>query len=351
LYGTLKVEDGITTTITSIVNVVNISSSKYKINEEDNYIYVGSDNEMDTIKNNIDVSDANITIDINNNKLYVKYGEQILKEFLIVSVSSDYYNLSKDYIYIETGVFDKTKVNVVNGISKLENDKLLIKYDDVLLDEYKIVGFNINNYHVVGNLLVLSFDTPYEEFIENIVVTDDVVTYKIYNGNVEIVDGDVSEDMELVIYCDENEMSRYVITGDYVYFDEILQVDENSKVISGLNTGNIINDMLDKVDTNGSIDVLDRNDNLLNDVNSILKTGNKFRVNLPSQTLVYSISVMGDVNGDGTITREDIELSAKHIIRGNLIIGAEYLKATDMDNNNVTNINDIIKMVKQKSMN
>jgi hypothetical protein len=321
------------------IDIVSISSNVYDLTND--YLYVGTGS-----LNKNDVTVVNGRNVIEDNKLFIKYEEEILDEFDIVSISSNVYDLTNDYLYVGTGSLNKNDVTVVNGRNVIEDNKLLIKYDDEIVVEYKLVGFNINNYHVVGNLLVLSFDVPYEDFIQNIVVNDEIITYKIYNGNDEVINGDVSEDMKLIIYCDGNEVDQYVITGDYVYFDERLYVDENAKVIGGITVGNKINNMFGMVDTNGNFNILDRNDNLVSDINSILKTGYKFRVNLPSQTLVYSISVIGDVNGDGKITKDDIELVSNHITKGNLIIGGEYLVAANIDNNNNIDINDIIKMAK-----
>ena len=118
-------------------------------------------------------------------------------------------------------------------------------------------------------------------------------------------------------------------------------------IIGNILVDTTIDSIMNMIDTSGSIDVLDKEGNILEDSSGKLKTGDKFKVNLSSQILIYTVSIMWDVNGDGIINRDDIELSSKHIIKGNLINSVEYLKAKDMDNNDITNINDIVKMVKQ----
>ena len=55
-------------TVNVIVNVFDISSDKYIINDEDGYVYVGSDNDIDTIDNFIRKSSSDINLDINLDK-------------------------------------------------------------------------------------------------------------------------------------------------------------------------------------------------------------------------------------------------------------------------------------------
>lgn len=277
-------------TTTSTINVVEITSDKYKIDKDNGYIFIGYDKDVDVIKSSISMSDDDISIDVD-----------------------------------------------------MENYKLYVKYNNKILEEFNLIYIDINGYETLNKSILVSEDVSYDNFINAIIVSEGI-TYKLYSGDVEVTSGNILKDMVLKIYYKDEEIYEYLISNEYVKFDESLSVD--NMIIRDILVNTTIDFIKDKIDTSGSIDVLDKNNNVLAPTDK-LKTGDKFRVNLPSQTLTYSISVMGDVNGDGNITREDIELSSKHIIKGNLITGAEYLKAIDMDNNNVANINDIIKMVKQ----
>ncbi len=59
----------------------------------------------------------------------------------------------------------------------------------------------------------------------------------------------------------------------------------------------------------------------------------------------YTLIVTGDLNGDGNITLIDMSLLRKHYLEIESLQG-EYLKAADMDNNNIISLRDIANMRK-----
>lgn len=110
-----------------------------------------------------------------------------------------------------------------------------------------------------------------------------------------------------------------------------------------------INDYLKNFehDNNIKIEFYNSKNELIEDTDVFVGTGSKIKVYDGNDLVHEYINVVnGDVDGDGVIKIDDIKLSAKHIIKGNFITADEYIEALDMDDNNVVNINDIIKMVK-----
>ena len=104
--------------------------------------------------------------------------------------------------------------------------------------------------------------------------------------------------------------------------------------------------MIGKINTSGNVSVLDKNDNVIEDSTSNLGTGYKFKIELYSQTLYYTISVRGDINGDRQVNINDVIGISKHVIKGNVISGIEYVNASDVNDNGNIDINDVIKLAK-----
>ena len=59
----------------------------------------------------------------------------------------------------------------------------------------------------------------------------------------------------------------------------------------------------------------------------------------------YTLIVTGDLNGDGNVTLIDMSLLRKHYLEIESLQD-EYLKAADMDNNNIISLRDIANMRK-----
>lgn len=320
--------------------LISISSDKYELDKD--YIYIGN-NKFDT--NDINVFSSG-TIKVESDKLLIKYNEDVLDEYELVSISSDNYNLDNEYIYVGFNDFNISNINDVNADLVLAGNRLLVKYNEEILDEYEIISIKFNNYEVVNKSILIENEINYGDFIDDITKSNGV-TYKIFDTNGEVTSGVILKDMLFKVYYNKIEVDSYTIVNDYIEFDVNLKVDNNNMIIGNIEQGLTIDEMLDMIDTNGEIEPLDKNGEIVSDTLRKLKTGDRFKINLLSQTIIYSVSVKGDVNGDGDITKEDIQLSSKHIVNGSLINDDEYLQAIDYDNNNVININDIIKMVRR----
>ena len=134
--------------------------------------------------------------------------------------------------------------------------------------------------------------------------------------------------------------------NEYLEFDESLDIDEDNTIINNIKVGTNINSVIGKINTSGNVSVLDKNDNVIEDSTSNLGTGYKFKIELYSQTLYYTISVRGDINGDRQVNINDVIGVSKHVIKGNVISGIEYVNASDVNDNGNIDINDVIKLAK-----
>jgi hypothetical protein len=188
-----------------------------------------------------------------------------------------------------------------------------------------------------------SFD--YSELINNIAVSNDNINLKIYNGNNEITSGGYIEGTVLRLLYNDDVIEEFEIVEEYLKFDESLIVDEDNKYISMYGSNTKVADLLEKIKTSGKVNIYDKDDSLLSGDNFVM-TGIKLVVELSEDTYEYTIILSGDVNGDGSVDQDDIDISSRYIVVGDILSGDEYIRAIDFDNNNKIDINDIVKIAR-----
>ena len=115
------------------------------------------------------------------------------------------------------------------------------------------------------------------------------------------------------------------------------KVNKKNKMIYNVLEKTKYSDLKAKTSTYGTV--------LIDDENSIAKTGDKYKVKLENTTDEYKISVTGDVTGDGKNTINDIKRIANHIIDKNVITKDEYLKAADYNGDGEIHLNDAMKLL------
>ena len=188
------------------IKIVEITSDKYKIDEDKEYIYTGTDVDKDTILNNINL-DSECSKVIEDNKLIIKYGDEVLKTFKIVNISSTKYDLSKEYIF--DNKFSIDNIKVINGTSEVNNNELLIKYEDVVLSKYKLVSYNSTKYNLSKDSIKV-LDNNIEEFISNIKCIN--CNVKIFDGNEYKAKGDFDDNDKLRILYGDEVLKEYSLT-------------------------------------------------------------------------------------------------------------------------------------------
>ena len=262
------------------IKVIEITSDKYVIDEEDSYIYTGTDIDNDTILNNINL-DSECTKVIENNELIIKYNDDVLDKYKIVSISSSKYDLNKEYIYVGTGDIDLDSIKVINGTIELVDNELILKYGGEVLDRYKMIGIKFGELKVNIDLVVITENISYDMFISNI--TTNGVTYKIFNGEEEVTSGNISKGMVVKVYCKEEVVYTYNITDEYLEFMEPLEVVEETKRIYKVKLNTSVNDLLSKINTSGTI-IVKNNKNEVMSGNALVGTGTKVIIELSSGT-------------------------------------------------------------------
>ena len=90
---------------------------------------------------------------------------------------------------------------------------------------------------------------------------------------------------------------------------------------------------------------IDKNGNIIN--NSIIKTSDKFNININGEKdYIYSLSLLGDVNGDGKINSMDYVKIRKHIMQTENISDKVYYYAADVNSDNKISSADYVKIKK-----
>lgn len=389
----------ITLAVTNIDDT--ITSDKYIINEEKDYIYIGDTTDTETIKNNINHSEiTDINIDFDNNRLLLKIDEELIKEYILIRFNTEKKILNKS-IYV--GILSDKDIlplfNLTNCNSNIENNKLQIKYNDSILDEYDLIRFSsdklktisndkvyvgsmskdkikeninivngesiiendkikiINNDNTFAEIDILSIDFGdlgeknktiikpedilYDEFINNITVSSGI-SVKTIKDETEIVNGNIEEGMLFKVFYNDEEIDSLNIINEYIRFDDKIIIDVENRFLSNIEFNKNALYLLDKIDTTGNVTIMNNNYEIINN-NTLIGTGSRVIIKLIKKDYDYLLVVNGDVDGNGTLNLYDIYDIANYLYKDKNKLSGVYLKAADYDGNNTYNLEDIMK--------
>ena len=370
--------------------VVKITSNKYNIDEDNKIISnIEGVNDKD-ILNDINIEYGNIdekykilTKEIKDNKLVIKHNDKVIKEYNLVKLevsSNEYFVEDKEIKYI--GEFDVNKINLNYGSKEVKDNKLIIKYNDKIIREYKLVKIEIKSKHYsingdnivyVNDFDINKIDLNYgskEVNINKLVIkyNDKVIKeYKLYgiktnysvinntiyvgkdlNGENNILDRITSSDLKLSIDKDKlickynNEIINEFVLSSKNEYDIIDDYTKENDIISRIPIDTDMNVFKTKINTNiGYIFKDSKNNDIV--TNRKLRTGDKVIFNYSSGDIDYVLSVIGDVNGDGIIDGKDIMEISNGIVGNKKLDNLSSLSG-DIDNNSKMDIRDIIKM-------
>ena len=280
--------------------IVKITSNTYDLAKD--YIYIGN-KELDESKFNL----VNCTLQVDNNALNVKHDNDILKSYKLVKISSNTYDLNKNYIYVGNGIFDKNLLSVINGTVNVLSDKIEIKYNNDVLKEFKLLKYSSNKYDLTKEYIYLginNFDKNNISLVNLSLSVDDN-----YNLNIKYGD-DVMKTYKLVSVSS----SKYDLSKDNI---RVTKSD-------GL-------DFKDIKVTNGTKEYLD----------------NKLYIKYNDDILkVYTISTRakGDITGDDKITIADVSLLYRHVRKTKVIEDNETLEVSDLTGDGKITIADVAKL-------
>ena len=354
------------------VKLVNLSSTKYKVNNDKNYIYTGLDTDNNTILSNLKVEGGDGTLEIKDNKVLIKNNNEILREYILINILKQTdYDLSKDYIYTKisdfnkdnvkinidnqkrlekevintnnihqfnikydgdvlatynlvsiksnsykiynkwiyiTGNFDINKITTINATLTENNGVLEVKYNNQIIDSLKELKIDFGNLKVNNNIILFENNVKYSTFIKNI--NSSTLTTELYKGNTLVTSGYIEKGMKLKVKSSTyGEIMTYTITNEYVDVSK-LGIDENGYV-SKYELGTTYQDIQNDIMTSGSVKFIDDSGKKLL-LSDIIRTGSKIKINTGTEEKEYTMVVYGDVNGDGKISIFDINEAIKY---------------------------------------
>ena len=398
----LKVKyDGFTEDFTIEV-IEMLTSDKYIINHKKNYIYTKLDTDNKTILSNIKLVGTNTSKTISNGQIIIK-NCGLTKSYKILNITKTDYDLNKDYIYTKMSDFDISRITTnceltnINYTLKIgydgdifesykliklkimnpnyyispsfiygtgnfdinqiyypkdsnlalskNNDKIEIRYNNNIIDNYYIIQMNFDNLEIKNNVILLEKPIPYNDFIKNIKINGaEVNVYKDYTYTTNVKSGNVTKGMILKItkkypniYFEKN----YLITDEYVDVSK-LEIDKNN-YIKKYNVGTTYEEIRKEIDTSGSVKFIDNTGKELEN-SDIIRTGSKVIISTGDESQEYTIVVYGDINGDGKITMSDLVKSANYLIDETIISEDCYKEAIDVTKDGNIRMSDIIKL-------
>lgn len=139
---------------------------------------------------------------------------------------------------------------------------------------------------------------------------------------------------ELVYRLNITREQQLSFSNDVVVDD----VNKNLKFMCTLS----VNDLLKKINTNGTSKVVNTNDVEVKE-NDLISTGYRVNVLFSNAEYEYTIIVMGDTNGDGSISVTDVSRLFQHY-RGTTVMDEIYVLAGDVEDDDEVKLNDVAKL-------
>ena len=322
-----------------------VSSNEYFVGDKE-IRYAG---EFDVNKINLNYGSK----EVKDNKLIIKNNDKVIREYNLVKleIKSKHYSINGDNI-VYVNDFDINKIDLNYGSKEVNINKLVIKYNDKVIKEYKLYGIK-TNYSVINNTIyvggIINTEDELRECIKNCgSATDQVGCADDCEMRYNILDHITSRDLKLSIDNDKlickynNEIINEFVLSSESEYDIIDDYTKKNDIISRIPIDTDMNVFKTKINTNiGYIFKDSKNNDIV--TNRKLRTGDKVIFNYSSGDIDYVLSVIGDVNGDGIIDGKDI-IEISNGIVGNKKLDNLGSLSGDIDNNGKMDIRDVIKM-------
>ena len=174
------------------------------------------------------------------------------------------------------------------------------------------------------------------------------------NGDGIIQLNDDSNDISIIVTAENGEIKTYKIV--IIKVESIISINELSNLLGVVNNdfipnnsvGNTIETLTNKINSNSPSSIITVKDSngTINDYKTILKTGQLITITTTSnETKTYTVSVTGDIDGDGKINILDLLKVQKHLVKAKSL-DSVYIVAADTNNDKIVNILDLLRIQK-----
>lgn len=358
--------------IPSDVNTLDsITLSSGNINEEvtqDNNIYTATV-DSDSISINVTTTDKyskvegnleNISLHYGTNNISIKVISETGKENIYtVKIFRPYTFNIENYIYDKENNYLYTKGDIDNDTilsnitlpseltGKIDNNKLIISYSEEKLLEINLINISSNKYTFINSKVCIGKNVDYQAFIDSLNLNG--VTIKVFDSSDnEVTDGILTVSNKLKVYFQDKLLEEYTFSEEYLNI--LLSVDKVNNIINRVKQGTTASDLLSKINTSGSVNIKDKTSGNPITNTSLVKTGDIVEIAMESGTYKYTISVLGDLSGNGTIDTGDVGLLYRYL-KGKKTLEPCEISAGDIINDGNIKINDVARLyryVKEK---
>ena len=323
------------------LSLINLSSNLYEVDLVDNYIYIGDGSISNDIIHNLS---SNVDLSVEGNQLSVSNNGEKLVQLDIINIQSIKYRVDTDnqYIYTKnTNQLSEIRENlkVTNGDISIEGNYLKLGYKDKDISQFTLYYLTSSEYRIVDDNIYISGDVEYSNFVQSLSFNG--LIYHIYNSeNQEISSGTVSDNYQLKVYVGDILVDTYIIKTEFLEISD-LPVKEEDKVIYHIGLSTTYSDIAKNISTSGTVEFYDKNGVKLE--NSIqVKSYSSLKVKLSSGIQQYQIAVLGDVTGSGNMNAGDIA-KMYQIVKGKITADDISTLAGDVTFNGKIEINDVAK--------
>ena len=329
----------------NVVMTYRLIRLKTKYDLSNHYLYTLDDNILDNIG-------SSYYVRIEDNRLVVRGGEdEILDVFPILTLTSDDYIITNDYLYSGYRNLELDKIHLINVDGVVEDEYLNISYQGKTLQKLPI--YHLQSNHIIrfkNDLLYIKDSMDYKSFINNVTfnTTNESLKAEVYRGENKVTTGNVIEGDTLKVFYQDKEVDSYTVgyRNEYVFYDDnanVMQTDTYGiDILKNLRINDTFSEVKKLIETDGVISIKDKNNQVLED-SHLIKTGDRMEISFTSANpyLIY-LSIRGDVTGSGSISDEDV-LKSYQILRGEKV--DKYVEvSSDVVRDGVIKINDVAKL-------
>lgn len=318
--------------------------------------------DSDKVSIAVEMTDKYSTIEGNLNDISLHYGTNVIsikvisesgkenvytiKVYRPYTFNTDVYKYYKDSnsLYTKTDVTKDVILSNLKLSSDLNSDiidnKLIISYGDEKLLEISLMNITNNKYAISDGKLYIGSGISVDTFMNTLVLNG--VSVKIFNGNnEEVTTGTLTNSNKLKVYYKEEVVDEYGFSEEYLNIN--VTVDETNMIFTRLKSGTKVEELKNKIDTSGTITVKDGSTNNVLSNTDIIKTGDTVEVKLLDKTVVYTISVLGDISKDGKVDNGDVGVLYNRL-KGKKDLDKCQELAGDIINDGSIKINDVARL-------